>query len=468
MKEVKITQLREGERLEHALYLPTGQKLLNPQTALTARHVELLLRQPYDTLILADSMNELAQAGVVMQLDSNTVHVGERASRQIVGLGGGVLVEEGQDIEEYHLDAMLRGGYVPDKPVTKADRDRERMLMADLAVEDLHEAMQLMKLRVLPRGLEVWGSHDCDDSNWPPIDQLIRQRGKHVEQLRQWFGELYAGLTVSADDFESIIDELMDHMLNHRRRFAQLALLCPRRDDYLPEHAYTCAVLAMGVAGQLTWSLEDVRLMGMIGLLFDLGMMLIPRRIRTGGFQLTDIDRNLVRRHPAFSLVLINNIEQLDERVKLAAYQHHERENGSGYPGGLRQSAIFDYARALAPVDVFAALTSPRSYRKDLLPYQAMEEMVRLAAANQFYKPAVRALVQSAGLFPVGSYVQLSSRKFAFVLATHPKYIDRPVIHLLDEQGRLSGEPVDLSGISAEKLSIVRPVSESQAKGRGE
>lgn len=464
MKEIKVTHLHEGHRLEHALYLPTGQKLLNPRTSLTERHIELLLRQPHDKLILADSIQELVDAGLIKPLENNSLKVGQRASRQIVGAGGGVLIEEGQDVEDYHLEAMRRGGFFQEKPVDPAERDRERKLMADLAVEDLQAMMDRLPLRVTPQQMEIWDNHRPDGSHWPAIKQLTEWRERHVGQLRQLFGQLYSGNTVSVEQFEQIIDELQYHLLNHRRQFAQLALLCPRREDYLPDHAYTCTVLAMATAAQMTWAIEDIRRMGMAAMLFDLGMMLVPRRIRTGGFQLTDIDRNLVHRHPAFSLVLMSNVERLDERVKMAAYQHHERENGSGYPYGARQSAICDYARALAVVDVFSALTSPRNYRKMRLPYQAMETVVKSAAANQFYKPAARALVQSAGLFPVGSYVELSSRKFAFVLAANPNHIDRPVIEPIDEQGNLSGKPVDMSDLPVEMLAVVRPVDEAEAR----
>lgn len=70
--------------------------------------------------------------------------------------------------------------------------------------------------------------------------------------------------------------------------------------------------------------------------------------------------------------------------------------------------------------DVFAALTSPRHYRRNKLPYVAMEQIVRSAAAGQFDKPAARALVQAAGLFPVGSFVRLSSNRIARIVAANP------------------------------------------------
>src|SRR5690606_28994567 len=161
---------------------------------------------------------------------------------------------------------------------------------------------------------------------------------------------------------------------------------------------------------------------------YDLGMLLVPERIRTGAQQLTEIDRGRVQRHPVFTLAMLEMVEGVPLIVRVASYQHHERENGSGYPRGARREQGCAYARVLAVADSFAAATEPRSYRKPKLPYIAMEETLRSTATMVFWKPASRALVQAAGLFPVGSYVKLSDSSNAHVIAANAKALDRPTV----------------------------------------
>src|SRR5690606_179551 len=141
--------------------------------------------------------------------------------------------------------------------------------------------------------------------------------------------------------------------------------------------------------------------------------------------------------------------------------QHHERENGGGYPRGTRREQVCDYARVLAVADSFAAATEPRSYRKPKLPYIAMEETLRSTATMVFWKPAARALVQAAGLFPVGSYVKLSDGCNAHVIAANSKALDRPAVQPLDADGNDKGDPIDLAELDKKALSVVRPISGS-------
>jgi HD-GYP domain-containing protein (c-di-GMP phosphodiesterase class II) len=264
---------------------------------------------------------------------------------------------------------------------------------------------------------------------------------------------------VKVDQLDPVLSDLLDRLGRHPTRFTQLALLCPRREDYLPDHAYTVAVLAMAIAHQLHWPDDEIRQLGQAGLLFDLGMLLVPERIRTGACQLTDVDRARVRRHPIFTLTMLEVVGDTPIMVRLAALQHQERENGSGYPQGKRREGICDLARVLAVADSFAAATEPRHYRRPKLPYIAMEETLRAASLLVLWKPAVRALVQAAGLFPVGSYLKLSDGRNASVIAANAKQVDRPTVQPLHGDGRPKGDAIDLAAVPADEVAIVRPLA---------
>jgi HD-GYP domain-containing protein (c-di-GMP phosphodiesterase class II) len=204
-----------------------------------------------------------------------------------------------------------------------------------------------------------------------------------------------------------------------------------------------------------------VKDVGLAGLVYDLGMLLVPERIRAGTEKLADVDRARVQRHPIFSLSMIQSIQTVPPIIQLAALQHHERENGTGYPRGTRRDNVCDYARVLAVADSFAAATQHRTYRKPKLPYIAMEETLRSTTNMALWKPAVRALLEAAGLFPVGSYVKLSNGRNAHVLASNPKQLDRPTIQPLDETGKPTGDAVDLASKKPGELSVVRPLATS-------
>ncbi len=446
-----------GQVHEHSIFSESGQKLIGPGVELTERHIQALRRCINGDVIVAESLDDLARDGLLQSVDRAKLRVGQRAHRDLITTNGKMLLEAGENIEQHHLDALEASGdpYLgQDRPTT--DR-RERILMAEVLVEQLEAQLSTMKLRVEASEDADWIT-PANPEEWPAVEELADFRAQAVEKLRRTFAKIEAGAPVDAGVFEKILDDLMDRLSHHPTRFPQLALLCRRTGEYMADHAYTAAVLAMAIAAQMRWPREHVRTVGFAGLVYDLGMLLLPERIRSGACELTEMDRQRVNRHPIFGLAMLEAVPDVPRIVRLAAMQHQERENGSGYPFGKRKASICDYARVIAAADAYAATTEPRHYRQPKLPYAAMEETLRFAAAQVFWPPAVRALVSAVGLFPVGSYVKLSNGRLAHVLACHPEQVDRPMIQPVTPEGDAMDEPIDLKAVHKDELSIVRPI----------
>lgn len=462
METLRINQVKPGQVFDQSLFLSSGQKLLVAGVQITERHVEALRRSGEMDIHLADNVQELAEAGLINQADGGRLAVGQTSTQRVISRGGQVILEPGQEVEQHHIDALSEGGAFssqedesPDK--RPADR-RERIMMADVLVEDLMSKAANVSMRVTPEAGEHW-VNPGDSSTWPAQERLTKLREDTVHRVRKAYARIEAGEEVSIELFNDLLDDLLAKLQRHPARFTQLALLTPRREDYLPDHAYTVTILAMAIGAHLRWPKSAVREVGLAGMLYDLGMLLVPERIRVGACELSDIDRGRVRRHPVFSLSMLQAVKDVPMVVQVTALEHHERENGSGYPTGLRRESISDYARVLAVADTYAAITEPRHYRQSKLPYQAMEETLRAASAQIFWLPAVRSLVQAAGLFPVGSYVKLSSGQTAKVLAANPRDFDRPVVQPVTERGNNQGQPIDLATVDKQTLGVVRAIA---------
>ena len=417
MKRIAINSLNIGDVFPESLFLSSGQKLVPADTAVTERHLQLLRNQ---------------SASYVVQANTYTPEVVSQAGS--------------------------RAG-------TKSSVDRDRLRQrkkrveeCDAIVERLTHRIDERVLRVRPKSAEVWDTHPPRDAEWPCAEGLHAMRAKGVKLLEGIHDRLDGGQRVAVAELDLILNDMLTLMLGHRERFAQLAMCVNRDDDYLADHAYASCVFAMAIAGQLAWGIEDIKRVGQAALLYDVGMLVVPERIRSSGEQLTDLDRGRIQRHTAYTVAVLDGMGDLSEAVRLAAYQHHERENGTGYPRGLKDVQIGDYGRVIAVADVYAAMSSPRNYRKNRLPYAAMEQLVRSAGTNQYYKPAVRALVQMTGLFPVGSYVELSSGAMARVEAANPNHLDRPIVQPITSDGQAKGGVVDLKRIGKDELAVTRPL----------
>lgn len=481
MRKIDAATLRPGTRLPLGLYTRQGIKLLSAGTTLTEEMCRMIAQSKWADLYLAASAVDMHEAALLRLIDP--VPEGSVASSDLLTIGGTLAVEAGQRVERHHAEAYELGAFIGGETQEDHRLRIARMKIADQYVADLAEVWKRLPRsrsrrddagfpdQTLPR--TPGGS---EHGAWPDETRLSEFRAERVARFRRVFARILSGLPVSAAEVNLFITELASLRGKHPERFAQLALLSPRGEDYLPEHCFAVACLSIAIAASLGWSQESIRLAGTAGLLADVGMALVPAPLRVSGRPLNEFEINRVRRHPTYSVVLLEAVEGISEEVRLAAYQHHERENGSGYPGGLRgrpsatgtRLEITDLARVVAVADAFAAAAARRRYRTFKLPYDALEEIIMQASAGLFDRSCVRALVESTGLFPIGSYVLLSNGSPAMVVGVDRAAIDRPIVRVIQPGGvgrSAGGSPgtlgltVHLTDFKRDELWVKRPIN---------
>lgn len=228
------------------------------------------------------------------------------------------------------------------------------------------------------------------------------------------------------------------------------------RGAYRPSHALHMAILCASMGITLLRSHEEVFELALSGLLARMGMLGVPEAVLEKPGPLTQAETAVVRRAPAFGLTLLRKIDWLPVRVVVAAYQCMERADGSGYPQGLAKERIHRQSGVIAVADVYDALLAARPYRSAMIPYRAMETVLRLVREGKLDGQAVRALLDTLSLFPVGSWVELSDRRIARVVAATRGQHTRPVVTAMfaEEGNVVEPERIDLAAQTT--LSVVR------------
>ncbi|HXF36445.1 MAG TPA: HD-GYP domain-containing protein [Actinomycetota bacterium] len=120
--------------------------------------------------------------------------------------------------------------------------------------------------------------------------------------------------------------------------------------------------------------------------LHDIGKVGIPEAILRKRGPLSDAEWEVMRSHPTLGARIVEPMRFLGEAA-LVIRHHHERFDGTGYPGGLRGDAIPLPARIFAVADAFDAMTSDRPYRAPLPRERALGELA--AARGTQFDPAV-------------------------------------------------------------------------------
>ena len=173
------------------------------------------------------------------------------------------------------------------------------------------------------------------------------------------------------------------------------------------------------------------------GLLHDIGKYKIAPEIINKKGKLTKKEFEIIKTHSEIGYEMSKSIPNIDEDVRQAILSHHEREDGSGYPRGLKGDKINLYAKILAIADVYDALTSERVYKDKSTPFEAIEEFRKMGLYS-FDTKILNIFFNSIIQYYVNSKVKTNIGEVGEIVFIPPDNITKPVIRLQNSYVELS------------------------------
>jgi HD domain len=237
----------------------------------------------------------------------------------------------------------------------------------------------------------------------------------------------------------------------------------PAGVEYVAFHQARVCVLSLRIGAGIGYDRGRLLCLGQAGALFDVGVWQMPEAILRRSDMLSADELALWRSHPKLSAEIVRRWSPPDEHVVKTILDHHEREQGQGFPQGLYGPAIDPDAKIIALVDTYAALTLPASSRARLRPHEAIREIVR-TRNDQFPSALVKALLSEISVFPPGTVVRLNTDEVGRVLAVNRNHPLRPKVEILaDAKGQRLAAPKLLDLSEAPFLYITGPVGDAVA-----
>jgi HD-GYP domain-containing protein (c-di-GMP phosphodiesterase class II) len=280
-------------------------------------------------------------------------------------------------------------------------------------------------------------------------EKLVAQYDDSLEQLESLVASLENGQSIDPESSKTIVRETLVKATDDLDLFVRLGIN-PPSGAYPSRHSLHVAMLAASVGANLGWDENTLVELGVGCLLHDVGMLRVPDQMYYSGRVLGDSEFGEIAKHPLHTFELLaQEFERVPLASRMVAYQMHERCDGSGYPRNRRGGLIHEAAKVAAVADVYVALVSSRPHRPALMPYSAMEHLLAGVKQGTFDSAAVRALLTTISLFPIGSYLALKDGRIGRVLRANREHYARPIIETWWPDG-LDRPPqvVDLSKVS--------------------
>lgn len=265
-----------------------------------------------------------------------------------------------------------------------------------------------------------------------PVARAAQSKTEVV--LKDVFNTVRIGQVIDAPRVREAVTSMTDSVVRNPDAMLLLSKM-KEKGELTLDRALGVSVYMTTFGRFLQLPREQLDLLGMLGLLLDVGKVRLPAGLLEKREPLTDEERKACQMHVQHSVEILKESAGLPAELPALAALHHERYDGSGYPEGLRGAEIGLFGSIAGLIDCFDALTRPRPYAEPLSPSDALSKLYDWRD-RQFDGSLVQQLIQCIGIYPVGAAVELNTGEVGIVIAQNlVRRLQPRVMVVLDANG---------------------------------
>ncbi|MBQ7158051.1 MAG: HD domain-containing protein [Treponema sp.] len=272
---------------------------------------------------------------------------------------------------------------------------------------------------------------------------VSKQDAANSEKIRETYDEyleyvndVYTRYATHKElNFQEIADKSKQLVLFVRDNQNSLLRIIPsekeRKKNFLVSHSMRSTVLAITIGTALHLQPHKLVNLAVACILHEIGQIRLPPQLYMTDRLLTAPEKTQMTKHPIIGYNILKE-HNFPLEVQLGVLDHHERENGSGYPRKIAGDKITSFAKIISVACSFEAISAPRLFREERSTYEAMVEMMQ-NHDKAYDETVIKALLKCLSLFPIGAYVQLADGNIAQVvdvIANEPKH---PKVQIIEK-----------------------------------
>jgi putative nucleotidyltransferase with HDIG domain len=199
--------------------------------------------------------------------------------------------------------------------------------------------------------------------------------------------------------------------------------------DYIYHKSIMVSLTAYSLARWQGLPQKDLLQIALAGLLHDIGTSKVDPDILEKKRSLTASEMDEIRQHTLIGYQILKNVSGINEGVKLTAVQHHEREDGSGYPLGVKGDKIHMYAKIVAIADIYNAMTNERFHKTAVSPYIVLEQLFT-ESFGKVDPTLVQVFINKSTQISNGTIVKLSDNRVGEIIFSDRSHPTRPWVNV--------------------------------------
>lgn len=302
-----------------------------------------------------------------------------------------------------------------------------------------------------PKDLLISNDNNSPDASLNNIDFLHRKSisVKKVEEsyhkLLEFTNKLHITMTSGKPIINNYLDQIIRVTIDSLKEYQGYFFLFQTfKSDkvYAVTHCVNTCLLSLYIGIKMKMSIPKLMNLGISALIHEIGNYKLPKSYRESEKKFTPLEKKIFQTHCKFGLD-IGKQYRLNQDILDGIFCHHERDDGSGYPEGLKKNEIAPVAKIIAVACSYTAMISKRPFRKRILEHESMADLVH--SMDTYDRSVVKTLIQILSFYPIGSYVQLSNETVARVISTNSDDPLYPRVEIITDN---SGKKLEIPYIS--------------------
>lgn len=193
-----------------------------------------------------------------------------------------------------------------------------------------------------------------------------------VDEVKHVIKEIGKGASVDVHTVGQISKHIIKEFSTVSDVINYLHLVRPL-DDYTYSHSLNVSLMSIIIGKWMNLSDSEIDEIATAGLLHDIGKTRIPEKLLSKPGKLNPVEFEEVKKHTVLGYMMMDNIKDATPNMKYAVLMHHEKIDGSGYPVGAFDEEIPLFPKIVAIADIYDAMTSNRSYRNRMCPFEVIK-----------------------------------------------------------------------------------------------
>jgi len=279
-----------------------------------------------------------------------------------------------------------------------------------------------------------------------------RTYARSVAVTKEVINSIRMGRTANVKKVKRAVQGIVDQVLNNEGSLVGLTTLRDY-DEYTFTHSVNVCIFSVALGRKLGLSKLQLYDLGMAALFHDVGKSRVPLEVLNKEGGLTEEEWRIMQAHPWLGVLTLFGLRGYGEipyRGMVVAYEHHMKNDLTGYPKSIRDRTLSIYSKIVAVADGFDAATSRRVYQTTpIQPDQVLKEMWE--NPRRGYDPVVvKAFVNLIGIYPVGTCVILDTYEVAIVHSANAdvSHVHRPVVRIVTAPDGALRQPTFLADLA--------------------